>query len=100
MDGILDFIRESVAAEEPILVVLCAEKLDALQTDLGGDSDRVLFADMDEVGINPARIIPAWHDFLPLITRATNARCAGWASRFGLRGARRNWWSASVTRRC
>lgn len=64
MEGTLGFIRESVAAEEPILVVLCAEKVRALQTELRRDADRVLFADMDEVGTNPARIIPAWQDFL------------------------------------
>ena len=64
MDGTLGFIRESVAAEEPILVVLSAEKLDALQTELGGDADRVLFADMEEVGINPRGSSPAWQDFV------------------------------------
>jgi anti-sigma regulatory factor (Ser/Thr protein kinase) len=64
MDGTLGFVRDSVAAEEPILVVLSAAKLDALQAELGKDADRVLFADMDEVGTNPARIIPAWQDFI------------------------------------
>ena len=32
--------------------------------ELGGDAGHVLFADMGEVGVNPARIIPAWQDFL------------------------------------
>ncbi len=64
MDGTLGFIRESVSAHEPILVVLSAEKIAALRGDLGNDADRVVFADMDRVGLNPARIIPAWQDFL------------------------------------
>ena len=31
---------------------------------LGPDADAVCFADMAEIGANPARIIPAWHEFL------------------------------------
>lgn len=64
MDGTLPFIREALAAAEPILVVLGAEKIQALRYELGSDGEAVLFADMAEVGANPARIIPAWEDFL------------------------------------
>ena len=64
MAGTLPFIREAVAREEPILVVLGATKIKALRAALDGDGDRVLFADMSEVGTNPARIIPAWREFL------------------------------------
>ena len=60
----LPFIREAVAAEEPILVVVSAPKIDALRASLNGESERVTFADMDEVGANPARIIPAWQRFI------------------------------------
>lgn len=64
MGGTLPFIREALAAAEPILVVLGAEKMQALRDELGSDGEAVLFADMAEVGTNPARIIPAWEDFL------------------------------------
>jgi anti-sigma regulatory factor (Ser/Thr protein kinase) len=64
MDGTLDFVRASVAADEPILVVLSAQKIANLAGELGRDAGHVLFADMGEVGVNPARIIPAWQDFL------------------------------------
>jgi anti-sigma regulatory factor (Ser/Thr protein kinase) len=64
MAGIVPFIRGAVAAEEPILVVLGAPKIDALREALNGDTESVLFADMGEVGTNPARIIPAWQQFL------------------------------------
>ena len=65
MTGTLPFIRGALAAEEPILVVLGAAKIAALRHELGGgDGEAVLFADMAEVGTNPARIIPAWEDFL------------------------------------
>jgi anti-sigma regulatory factor (Ser/Thr protein kinase) len=64
MDGTLAFIREAVAAEEPILAVLDRGKIDALREALNGVGDEVLFADMAEVGTNPARIIPAWEEFV------------------------------------
>jgi anti-sigma regulatory factor (Ser/Thr protein kinase) len=64
--GTLSFIREALAAKEPILVVLDSAKIDLLRHELGEDClhGQVLFADMAEVGANPARIIPAWEDFL------------------------------------
>ena len=57
------FIRDAVQADEPILVVVDAEKIQLLRDDLGDDAHRVDFADMRDVGHNPARIIPAWYDF-------------------------------------
>jgi anti-sigma regulatory factor (Ser/Thr protein kinase) len=62
--GTAAFVREAVAAGEPILVVLGAAKLDALRRELGPDADGVVFADMAEIGANPARIIPAWAEFV------------------------------------
>ena len=62
--GMLEFIRDGVEAGEPVFVVLSAEKIERLRAALGEDADRVLFADMAEVGSNPARIIAAWHDFV------------------------------------
>jgi anti-sigma regulatory factor (Ser/Thr protein kinase) len=64
MHGTLDFIRTAVASDDPILVVLAAEKIGALRHELNGDAARVHFADMAEVGSNPARIIPAWQQFV------------------------------------
>jgi anti-sigma regulatory factor (Ser/Thr protein kinase) len=64
MAGTLPFIGEAVAAEEPILVVLGAAKIEALRHELEDSGERVIFADMAEVGENPARIIPAWEDFV------------------------------------
>jgi anti-sigma regulatory factor (Ser/Thr protein kinase) len=58
------FIRDAVAADEPILVVVGATKIAALREELDGDADAVLFADMADVGANPARIIPAWREFV------------------------------------
>src|SRR5437763_16070386 len=58
------FIRDAVTAEEPVLAVVDPDKIDLLRSSLDGERDGVLFADMRELGGNPARIIPAWRDFV------------------------------------
>ena len=62
--GAAPFIGGAVAAGEPIMVAVGAEKIDLLRAHLGEDAEAVVFADMAEVGTNPARIIPAWQDFV------------------------------------
>ena len=64
LQGIGPFLQEGLESEEPTLVVLSAPKLDALRAELGAGAERVEFADMSEVGANPARIIPAWREFV------------------------------------
>src|SRR5918911_557200 len=58
------FVRAGVAAGEPALVVVGARKIDLLREALGDDGSEVYFADMGVVGRNPARIIPAWREFV------------------------------------
>lgn len=62
--GTVPFIKDGIALEEAVLVVESVEKIAMLRTALGVEAEKVLFADMAEVGANPARIIPAWHDFV------------------------------------
>jgi hypothetical protein len=64
LEGTVPFIEAGLAAGEPVLVVVGREKIGWLCDALGGDAGRVAFADMALVGRNPARIIPAWRDFL------------------------------------
>jgi anti-sigma regulatory factor (Ser/Thr protein kinase) len=64
LQGTMPFVREGIAAGEPILIVLSRAKIAWIRAELNGDGDQVLFADMNEVGANPARIIPAWRRFL------------------------------------
>ena len=64
VEGTFPFIRDAVAAGEPIMVAVRAEKIALLRTWLGEDADPVVFADMAELGANPARIIPAWQEFI------------------------------------
>jgi anti-sigma regulatory factor (Ser/Thr protein kinase) len=62
--GTVPFIRNGLAAGEPVLVVESPEKIELLRTALDSEAHGVMFADMAQVGANPARIIPAWRDFV------------------------------------
>ncbi|HEX5852626.1 MAG TPA: sensor histidine kinase [Solirubrobacteraceae bacterium] len=62
--GTLPFVQRALAAEEPVLVAVGAPRIAGLKEALGDDAERVRFADMRALGGNPARIIPAWHEFL------------------------------------
>lgn len=64
VSGTLPFVREGLERGEPVLVVVQREKIDRLRASLDGEAERLLFADMAEVGTNPAHIIPLWADFV------------------------------------
>ncbi len=62
--GTVPFVIEALEAGEPALVAVRAEKIELLRGELGADAERVRFADMEALGHNPARIIPAWRQFV------------------------------------
>lgn len=62
--GTTSFIRDGLEGDAATLVVVSARKIDSLRSALGSEAERVSFADMAEVGANPARIIPAWREFV------------------------------------
>jgi diguanylate cyclase (GGDEF)-like protein len=64
--GALPFIRAALSGGEPIYVVVGARKLGLLRSALGVAAGDVQFADMAQVGHNPARLNPAWREFLDL----------------------------------
>jgi anti-sigma regulatory factor (Ser/Thr protein kinase) len=64
VEATLPFIRQAVASAEPILVVVSERKIGLLRSALGREAGAVSFADMQRVGANPGRIIPAWQDFV------------------------------------
>jgi anti-sigma regulatory factor (Ser/Thr protein kinase) len=64
IEGTLPFLREGARGGDAMLVVVDAAKIERLREGLGRDADAVAFADMSEVGSNPARIIPAWRAFV------------------------------------
>ncbi len=62
--AVLPFIRAGVEAEEPVLVVLLPDAVSEVRDELGDAARAVSFLDMSDLGANPARIIPAWRQFL------------------------------------
>jgi anti-sigma regulatory factor (Ser/Thr protein kinase) len=58
------FVDDGVRAGEAVVVVVSGTKIEQLRAAVGGDAPCVAYADMAEVGHNPARIIPAWRRFL------------------------------------
>lgn len=58
------FLQAGLEADEPILIALGSQKTELLRGELGADADRIVFSDIEGFGLNPARIIPAWRDFL------------------------------------
>jgi anti-sigma regulatory factor (Ser/Thr protein kinase) len=60
----LAFIQAGRAADENIMVAVGREKIDLLRSRLGRHAESVRFADVTDVGRNPAMMIPLWSDFL------------------------------------
>jgi len=58
------FVRDALAADEPIMVAVAEPRASMLRGVLGRDARRVDFIDMEQVGRNPARVIPVWADWV------------------------------------
>lgn len=58
------FAHEGMAAGEPVLVAAAGPRLDGLRAGLDGADDAVTFVDAMGVGANPARLIPAYRQFI------------------------------------
>ncbi|MGI8794519.1 MAG: anti-sigma factor RsbA family regulatory protein [Acidimicrobiales bacterium] len=71
------FVREGVDAAEAVLVAVAAHKIEAMRAALGAEASSVTFVDMSQLGVNPARIIPAWVDFLDEVPAGQGARGIG-----------------------
>lgn len=61
---VASFVRDGVAAGEPVLVLVREPKIALLRDALGDDACGVVFADMAKVGRNPGRIIAEWREFV------------------------------------
>jgi len=62
--GTMPFVREALAAGDPLLIAVGEARAELIADELGPDAGRVLFVDMDRVGGNPALAIPLWRDFV------------------------------------
>lgn len=57
-------LRDAIARDEPVVIMVDRVKIDGLRAELGSLPDSVHLADMRSIGANPACIIPAWHEFV------------------------------------
>jgi anti-sigma regulatory factor (Ser/Thr protein kinase) len=64
VDRTAGYVREGLDAQEAVLVAVATAKARALRGELGPDAREVEFVDIESLGRNPARIIPAWQDWV------------------------------------
>jgi anti-sigma regulatory factor (Ser/Thr protein kinase) len=57
-------ISDAVVDGVPMLVVVSSQRIELLRGELGPTPDAIVFADMLDVGHNPARLLPLWRDFV------------------------------------
>jgi hypothetical protein len=60
----VDFILAALGRGEPVLVAVPRHGLGSVRAALGSDGPQVAFADMSQIGRNPAGIIPAVRAFM------------------------------------
>lgn len=61
--SVLEFVRAGVRDGEPVLAAVPEHRATVLRSELYGLGQDVLLADMTELAANPARILPAAHNF-------------------------------------
>jgi anti-sigma regulatory factor (Ser/Thr protein kinase) len=61
---LLTFVQAGLALAEPVFVAVPSPTGDLLRDQLGQASGQLAFADMETLGLNPARIIPAVRAFI------------------------------------
>lgn len=62
--AMVPFVTDGLAHDEPVMLALVPEHEGWMRDALPGDTPEVTFVDMSRLGANPARIIPAWQQFL------------------------------------
>lgn len=64
LDGCVPFILDGIEGGEPVMVATTNARVSLLADALGPGAAEVRFVDMELLGANPARIIPAWAEFV------------------------------------
>ena len=64
LSGTVPLVRDAIDADAAVLVAVPRARVRVLEEALGPDREQVVFADMEELGRNPGRIIGAWRDFI------------------------------------
>ncbi|HET9675902.1 MAG TPA: anti-sigma factor RsbA family regulatory protein [Solirubrobacterales bacterium] len=62
--GTVPFIEAALQVGEPVMAAVSRSQAELLARALGPASRRVEFAPMEEVGRNPAALVPLWRDFV------------------------------------
>jgi anti-sigma regulatory factor (Ser/Thr protein kinase) len=62
--GAVPFLCEGLEAGGAALVAVTRARTEALRAELDGAEEQIRFVEMEEVGRNPARIIPVWRRFV------------------------------------
>ena len=62
--GTVPLVQDHLDADAVVLAALPRPHARVLKDGLGADAERVSFADMEELGRNPGRIIGAWRSFM------------------------------------
>lgn len=60
----MPFLREGIAAGQPVLAAVRRSRVELLRDALGAEAAAVHLVDMADLGRNPARLLPLWLDFL------------------------------------
>ncbi|MFI1585793.1 anti-sigma factor RsbA family regulatory protein [Embleya sp. NPDC020630] len=63
VDRTATFVRAGLEADEAVAVAVIEPRAGALRKELAADAEHVTWIDMERVGRNPARIIPAWRQW-------------------------------------
>jgi anti-sigma regulatory factor (Ser/Thr protein kinase) len=62
--GAVPFLAAGLEAGEPALVAVSRPNAELLERELGSEVDGLGFVAIEDLGRNPARIVPFWRDFL------------------------------------
>jgi anti-sigma regulatory factor (Ser/Thr protein kinase) len=68
---VLPLIRSALHEGAPVMIAVQDDRIEALGRALGEDAAKVAFADIRRLGANPARMIPAWQEYLDRAAAST-----------------------------
>ena len=60
---VVDHVRQGLEAEDAVVIALPGEQLGPIREALGADARAVVLQDVRRLGPNPARLVPALHQF-------------------------------------
>jgi anti-sigma regulatory factor (Ser/Thr protein kinase) len=62
--GTVPYLRTALESGEPAMAAVRRPQAELLKRELGEDGEGVLFVEIEEVGRNPASVIPLWREFV------------------------------------